>query len=464
MDEIRCAVLVVGGGPGGYTAAVRAGQLGLDTVVAEGTRPGGTCLTVGCIPSKALIHVADTFAEIHRHSAGESPFGIRAAAPTIDLAGTMAWKQAVVDRLGSGVDLLLRGAGVRVLNGWARMLDGKTATIATSDGDVVVRAENVILATGSQPVELAAIPFGGQVWSSSDALSLTSLPASVAVVGAGYIGLELGTALAKLGSRVTVLEATDQILPAFDGELVRPVAERLRELGIELHTSTVADRLDEAASVLHATAADGSTLDVDADVVLVTVGRAPRINDWGLEGLDLARNGPAIRVNDRGATSMAGVYAIGDLTGEPMLAHRAVAQGLIVAEALAGRNRGWDHLCVPAVAFTDPEIVTVGMLPDEARASGIDVLVTKSPFTANGRALSAADEAGFVRIVAAAADHRLLGVHAVGAGVSELAAGFALAVEMGGRLEDLDGTIHAHPTRGEAISEAVAQAFRRGAP
>ena len=456
MADINAKVLVVGGGPGGYVTAIRAGQLGLDTVLVEqngkGGGLGGTCLNVGCIPSKALIHAADAF----HHAVEQSrtaPLGIKVERPTIDLLRTVEWKDGVVGRLTSGVGALLKRHRVKILQGRAEMVDGKSCRIETDTGPQVVRAEHVVLATGSVPATLPNLPFGGKVISSTEALSLNKVPEHLAVVGAGYIGLELGMAYAKLGAKVTVIEALDRILPVYDAELVRPVARRLKALGVDVLTSTRAAGLSD----------DGLTLEggrsIAADKILVATGRRARLEGFGLDRLDLTMNGPFVQVDERCATSMRNVWAVGDLTGEPMLAHRAMAQGVVVAEIIAGHRRVFDGGVIPAVCFTDPEIVTVGLSPEEARKAGREVHTAQFPFQANGRALSMAAEDGFVRVTARADNHLVLGIAAVGTGVSELAGAFGLALEMGARLEDIGGTIHAHPTLGEAFHEACLRAL-----
>ncbi|WPZ33718.1 dihydrolipoyl dehydrogenase [Thalassobaculum sp. OXR-137] len=452
MRDISCKVLVIGAGPGGYVCAIRAGQLGLDTVIVDGAPLGGTCLNVGCIPSKALIHAADEFHKLDEAAAGNTPFGLSASAPKIDFAKTIAWKDGIVERLNMGVGGLLKKAGVKSIRGWAKFVDGKTVEVATDTGTQTIRAESVVIATGSEPVELPDLPFGDRVMSSTGALALKEVPRSMAVVGGGYIGLELGTAFAKLGCRVTVVEAADHVLPLYDAELVRPVLARLEELGVTVLTGAKAGGIDKKGlKVDHG----GESKTVAADKVLVTVGRRPKTEGYGLEELDLDRSGRFIRIDDRCRTSMRGVYAIGDVSGEPMLAHRAMAQGEMVADILAGERRSWDKVAIPAICFTDPEIVTVGLSPAEAEADGHKTISKLFPFQANGRAMTTAREDGFVRVVAREDNHLLLGVQAVGAHVSEMAAGFALALEMGARLEDVAGTIHAHPTHGEAFHEAA---------
>jgi dihydrolipoamide dehydrogenase len=459
VKEISCKLLVIGAGPGGYVCAIRAGQLGLDAVLVEAKKPGGTCLNVGCIPSKALIHAAEEFAKLAHIANGESPLGISVGKPKLDLAKTVLWKDGIVGRLTSGVSGLLKKAGVKVVAGWARFLDGKTVEVETETGQQVIRAEQVVIATGSDAVELPALPFGGKVISSTGALALTAMPRKVVVVGAGYIGLELGTAFAKMGAAVAVVEAQSRILPQYDAELTRPVARRLAELGIEVLTGANAKGLASTGDALSIETADGQTMALAADKILVTVGRKPLTEGWGLEAIDLDMDGPFIRIDDKCRSSMRGVYAIGDVTGEPMLAHRAMAQGEMVAEIVAGQNRSWDKVCIPAVCFTDPEIVTTGVSPEEAKASGIEIKTGLFPFRANGRAMTLGNEAGFIRVVGRADNHLLLGIQGVGAGISELSAAFSLALEMSARLEDIAATIHAHPTKAEGFLEAALNAL-----
>ncbi|MDB5524765.1 MAG: lpdV [Rhizobium sp.] len=459
MKDIHCKLLIIGAGPGGYVCAVRAGQLGIDTVIVEAFKPGGTCLNVGCIPSKALIHAADEFARVRQMAGGKKPFGITVAQPRIELAKTVQWKDGIAGRLNSGVAGLLRKAKVKIVHGQARFRDGKTVEVETETGVQVIRAETVVIATGSEAVTLPSLSFGGPVISSTEALSLTAVPDRLAIVGGGYIGLELGTAFAKMGSKVTVIETTAQILPNYDAELVKPVARKLEQLGVTVLTGAIANGLSADKASLLIETANGEQQSLAADKILVTVGRKARLEGWGLNELDLALAGKFLRIDDRCRTSMRGVFAIGDVTGEPMLAHRAMAQGEMVAELVAGRKRQWDKRCIPAVCFTDPEIVTAGLSPEEARAQGYEIRIGQFPFNANGRSMTLAAEEGFVRVVARADINLVLGLQAVGAGVSELSSAFALAIEMGARLEDIAGTIHAHPTQGEALQEATLKAL-----
>ena len=408
--------------------------------------PGGTCLNVGCIPSKALIHAAEEF---HRITAvNDGPLGIQASAPQIDLAQTVAWKDGIVKRLNTGVSGLMKKAGARFVQGRARFLDGKTVVVSGDDGEREIRAEHIVIASGSAPVELPFLPYGGDILSSTEALALTEVPDRLAVVGGGYIGLELGTAFAKLGSNVTVVEAADRILPSYDKALTAPVAKRLAALNVTVMTGAKAQGFAEG--VLQTDQGE-----VVANKVLVTVGRRPRTTGIGVEELALTLNGPFIKIDKTCQTSMRGIYAIGDVTGEPMLAHRAMAQGEMVAEHIAGHAVEWDKRAIPAVCFTDPEIVTCGALPGEIEG-------TKSsefPFMANGRAMTCEREDGVIRVVWRESDHAIVGIQAVGAQMSELSAAFSLAIEMGACLEDIAATIHAHPTQSEGLQEACLRAL-----
>src|SRR5271170_2225223 len=456
MNELRCKVLVIGGGPGGYVAAIRAGQLGLDTILIEADRLGGTCLTVGCIPSKALIHAADA-AHALREPQALNAIGLSIGPTKLDFAKTIGWKDSIVTRLTGGVGALLKKAKGRTLLGSAAIVDGKTVIARADTGESRIEAEHLVIASGSEPAPLPALPFGGDVLSSTEALALTEVPESLAVVGAGYVGLELGIAFAKLGARVTIVEALGKILPLYDQELTQPVARRLADLGVE--TLIGAKAISFAKGALLVAGTDGNERAIAADKVLVAVGRRARTGGFGLEKLDLTMSGPFVRVDEKCATSMRNVWAIGDVTGEPMLAHRAMAQGEMVAEIIGGHRRIFDKVTIPAVCFTDPEIVTAGLAPDDARKQGHELKIGLFPFTANGRAMTRRGEDGFVRIVARADNHLVLGIHAVGAGVSELSAAFSLAFEMGARLEDIALTIQAHPTMGEAFHEAALTAL-----
>jgi dihydrolipoamide dehydrogenase len=457
-QTLKTKVLIIGAGTGGYVAGIRCGQLGLETVLVDGGDGlGGTCLNVGCIPSKAIIHAASKFETVAR-AAGDGTLGITASSAAIDLSRTVAWKDGIVRKLNAGVAALLKRARVKVITGWATFADAKTCRVETGDGPVTITAEHVILATGSEPVELPFLPFGGDVISSTEALSLDAVPGRLVVVGGGYIGLELGIAYRKLGAEVAIVEMADRILPLYDKALTDPVMKWLTDHGVEMHLGARAGGFGDGK--LSITTKDGEPLQLDADKVLVTVGRKPRTSGWGLENMGVAMAGPFVKIDDRCATSMKNVWAVGDLTGEPMLAHKGSAQGEMVAEIIAGRDRRFDPVTIAAVCFTEPEIVSAGLGPLDV-AGRDDVITAVFPLAAIGRALAieAGEDGGFVRVLASKTDHRILGVQAVGQHVAELSNSFAQMLEMGAVLEDVAGVIHVHPTLGEAFHEASLRAL-----
>ncbi len=461
-------VLILGGGPAGYVAAIRTAQAGLDTVLVERSRPGGTCLNIGCIPSKALIHASEEF---HRLGAGGqvARLGIVSQTPALDLARLNEWKQGIVKQLTGGVEALLKRAGVRVIYGDAVVLDGKTVEIDTagSSDDSLERqrivCQHLVLATGSVPASLPMLPFGGRVVSSTEALALDTLPATLAVVGGGYIGVELGMAYAKLGAQVTLIEAQERILPAWDAALTRPVQRRLQKLGVDVLLGTQVQEGDADTGRLRLRSPQGESREVQVERILVAAGRRPLSREAGIDRLLLDMDGPYIRVDEQCRTSMRQVWAIGDITGEPMLAHRAMAQAEVAAAVISGRRRRrFDPAAIPSVCYSDPEVVVAGLLPDEARAKEGEIIEASFPFSGNGRALTLDATEGFVRVVARGDDHRILGWQAVGPNVSELAAAFTQSIEMCARLEDVAGTIHAHPTLSEAVQEAALKALGQG--
>ncbi len=467
MTEIRkCQVLIVGAGPGGYVAGIRSGQLGLDTIVVEGDKSGGTCLIRGCIPSKAMIHAAERFESLSKHSSENGHMGISISSePVLDMPSLISWKDSIVDRLNKGVESLLKGAGVDLVKGWATFTGPKRCTVKTSEGNIEIEAENVIIATGSSHIDLPFMPCDEEfVLSSTGALELDSLPSKVAIVGGGYIGLELGCALSKLGSEVTVIEGMDSILGIFDKELRRPLEIWLKKHGVSIHTGSLAKGAEvkgrgASKKVELSFEKEGELQSIKVDKVLVTVGRKPNTKDWGLEtmGVRMDHSGRFIRIDRQCRTNVPGVFAIGDVSGEPMLAHKASSQGEMVAEIISGLNREFDKVAIPAIVFTEPEIVSVGLMPDEAKERDEDIIVGKFPLAANGRALTLEAEktGGFIRVVARKADHVILGIQAIGSHVAELHGEFVLALEMGALLEDIADTVHAHPTMAEAFHESV---------
>jgi dihydrolipoamide dehydrogenase len=379
----------------------------------------------------------------------------------LDYAKTVEWKDSVVKKLGGGVAALLKRAKVNVLRGWATFSDARTFHVVNGDETTVVSAEHIILATGSVPLELPVLPFGGRILSSNEMLSLRHIPKRIVVVGAGYIGLELSSAFNKLGAYVAVIEAKPKILPAYDKKITEIVQTNLEEEGVEfyLEHEVIGYEDREDGVLLRLKTSSGEVIEVSSDIAFVAAGRRPATAGWGLERMDLEMNGPFVRVDGRCATSVENVWAIGDLVGEPMLAHKASAQGTMVAEIVAGRGGLFDPAVIPAVCLTDPQTVSVGLDPSMAAEAGSDLIFGVFPWSASARALTAGDGAdrGFVRVVARRDNHQILGVQAVGKNVAELSGEFSLAIEMGAVLEDLAATIHAHPSLGEGLQEAVFQ-------
>ena len=465
MQSKKCQVLVIGAGPGGYVAAIRAGQLGLSTIIVEGEKAGGTCLIRGCIPSKALIHAAHQFHNLAKHASNDGHMGISIPGPAeLNMANLVGWKEGIVTRLNKGVEHLLKNAGAELIHGWAEFQDAKTVKVGKGKDATIIQAENVILANGSVPIELPFMPFSEHVISSREALSLEQLPKHVAIVGGGYIGLELGITFRMLGSEVTVVEAMDSVLPIFDKELRRPLEIAVKKQKIKTYLGVFAKGVEETKdgrtqlNFIDKNEKDENKMQhVVVDKVLVTVGRKPNSAALAPTGVALDERG-YVKVNERCETNMRGVYAIGDVcnSGE-MLAHVASFQGEMVSEIISGHKRAYDPVAVPAIVFTEPEIVSVGLSPEEAKAEGHPVIIGKFPLGANGRALTQEAEktAGFVRVCAREDDHRILGIQGVGTHISELVGEWTLALEMGALLEDIAGTIHAHPTMTEMTHEAV---------
>ncbi|MCV6605381.1 MAG: FAD-dependent oxidoreductase, partial [Porticoccaceae bacterium] len=350
--------------------------------------------------SKAMIHAATRFEELGKHFK-EPHMGISIASqPQLDMAAVVAWKDGIVKKLTGGIGQLLKKARVERVQGWARFRDGKTCDVETADGTVTIEAEHVILANGSTSTELPFMPYGGNVISSTEALQLTEVPQNLVVVGAGYIGLEMGMAMRKLGASVTFVEALDRILPIYDKEMTRPIEMWLKKYKVEVNLQAKAKGVVEknGKNYLQYVDREGNEQEVLADKILVTVGRKANTQGWGLENMCVDMDGPFVKVDNQCRTSMKNVWAIGDLVGEPLLAHKASAQGEMVAEIIAGERRLFDPVAIPAVCFTEPEICGIGLTPDEANAEGIEVISGKFPFAASGRALAmdAGSDGGFV--------------------------------------------------------------------
>jgi dihydrolipoamide dehydrogenase len=466
MPEQRFDAVVIGAGPGGYPAAIRLGQLKVKTAVIEREYIGGVCLNVGCIPSKSVIHAAKMFEKMGH----ADELGINLASkPTLDMKKLQSWKGGVVNKLTSGVRTLLKGNGVTIIEGTATLgkagPDGHRITVKTANGgSETIIAKNVVLATGSRPIEIPGFKIDQQrVIDSTGALALDTLPARMVVIGGGYIGLELGMVYAKFGTKVTVVEALPRVLSSMDKDCVAVVERKLKKMGVEVMTNTKAKAWEDKGdrAVLTVELADGKAATIDTDKILMSIGRRPNSEHLGLDvaGVALDKRGYVL-ADDRLRTNVAGIYAIGDLIGGMMLAHKATKEGEIVAEVIAGHKAAFDVRTIPAVVFTDPEVASTGLTEDEAKAKGHAKLkVGKFPFAALGRALSVNDSEGFVKVIADGETGELLGVHIAGNGASDLIAEATLAIEMGAVADDLRLTIHAHPTMSEALMEASAVAL-----
>ena len=457
MPPVKCDVAVLGSGPGGYVAALRAAQLGKRVVLVERGELGGVCLNVGCIPSKALI-TAGGLKERIEH-AGAMGLKLKGAVE-VDLAAMVAWKAGIVKKLTGGVGQLLKHHRIETVMGEAKLAGPGLVRVKGADGAAAtIRCAGLILATGSRPIEIPGFRFDEkEVWSSTGALAPARIPGRLLVIGGGYIGLELGMFFAKVGSEVTVVEMTAGILPGTDPELSAVIARSLQRRGVKVRLSTKALGYEKKGGALAvALEADGRKETLAVDQILSTVGRRPNSEDLGLETVGLKPDARGfLAVDARRRTSVEHVYAIGDVAGQPMLAHKASHEGLVAAAAIAGdAGAAFDPVAVPAVIFTDPEIASVGLTEEQARQAGFEPAVGKFPFAASGRALTRNESDGFVKVVADRKSDVVLGVHMVGPDVSELIAEAGLALEMGATTEDLAATIHAHPTLPEALMEAA---------
>jgi dihydrolipoamide dehydrogenase len=456
-------VLVIGGGPGGYVAAIRAAQRDLDVTLVEKDAYGGTCLNHGCIPSKAFITAADV---AHDARTAEA-MGIHAD-PAVDMTGMAAWKDEVVDRLTGGVEKLCKANGVRLKEGTAAFEDEHTARIAHGGGEQgteSVEFEHCIVATGSRPIQIPGFSFADdRVWASKHALAAETVPDELVVVGAGYIGMELSTMFAKLGADVTVIEMLDSALPGYEDDVTRVVRSRAADLGVDFRFGEGARewrRTGDGIEVVTETDG-GETATHDADRVLVAVGREPVTDTLELDAVGLEPDGDGfLATDDRARTDLEHVYAVGDVAGEPMLAHAASAEGIVAAEAIAGEPAALDHRAIPAAVFTDPEIGTVGMTQADAADAGFDPVVGEMPMRASGRALTMNESEGFVRLVGDEETGLLLGAQIVAPEASELIAEVALAIELDATVGDVAGTIHTHPTLSEATMEAAENAMEQ---
>ena len=458
-------LVVIGTGPGGYVCAIRAAQLGLKTAVVEKRAThGGTCLNVGCIPSKALLHASEAFEEASKHFAD---MGVIVSAPELDLKKMMSFKQDGVDGNTKGVEFLLKKNGIDAYHGLGRVAGaGRVEVLSEDGGNQMLETKNIVIATGSDVTKLPGVTIDETiVVSSTGALELQSVPKKLLIIGAGVIGLELGSVWRRLGSEVTVVEYLDRVLPGMDGEVGKQFQRILGKQGIVFKLSskvTGVEVKDGAATVSVEPAAGGEAEKLEADVVLVAIGRVPYTERLGLEtvGVQLDNKG-RIQTDSHYATNVTGIYAIGDVIAGPMLAHKAEDEGVAVAELLAGQSGHVNYGVIPNVVYTYPEVASVGKTEEELKKDGIAYNAGKFPFTANGRAKVNHTTDGFVKILADAKTDRVLGVHIVGADAGNLIAEVAVAMEFGASAEDVARTCHAHPTLTEAVKEAALAVGKR---
>ena len=456
---IETDTIVIGAGPGGYVAAIRAAQLGQKVTLVEKGNVGGVCLNVGCIPSKAMISSAHRYQEA-QNSEG---MGVITEGVKLDFSKVQEFKESVVNKLVGGVDMLLKGNKVDVVKGEAYFAESNKLKVMDDKQSQTYEFKNAIIATGSRPIEIPGFKFGGRILDSTGALALEEAPKKLIVIGGGYIGTELGSAYANFGTEVTILEGTPDILGGFEKQMTQLVKKNLKSKNATIVTKAMAKSAEETENGVKVTyEAKDETHEIEADYVLVTVGRRPNTDELGLEelGIKMTDRG-LIEVDKQSRSSISNIYAIGDIVDGLPLAHKASYEGKVAAEAIAGEKSEVDYIGMPAVCFTEPELATVGYNESQAKDKNIEVVTGKFPFQANGRALGLNKTDGFVKVVARKEDGLVIGAQVAGNGASDIISELGLAVETGMTLEDIALTIHAHPTLGEIPMEAAEVALGR---
>ncbi len=454
-----CQVAVIGAGPGGYLAAIRLAQLGKDVLlIDENASLGGICLNEGCIPSKALIHAADFLEETRSaHQMGLSFDNI-----TFDIRKLVAWKDKIVKQLTGGVKFLVTKNGGDVMQGRARFVSDRRLEVLTENGPVLVEFEQAVIATGSVPLELPGFEFDGDfIIGAREALSPNSVPEKLVVIGGGYIGLELGSMYRRLGATVDLVDISAELLPFHDPEVRTAITKRMQQIGVTLHLNHKALSYTKGApGQVTIQSVDGKKTVLDTDRILVSIGRKPLTTDIGLNtaGIETDEKG-FIQVNDRLETNVPGIYALGDVVGGPLLAHKAYREAKVAAEVITGNSAAFDNVVIPAVVYTDPELAWAGMTETEAVKAGHNVVTGVFPFKASGRAMTLSAVDGFAKTIADADSKLILGVVIMGKDAGEMISEAALAIEMGAFLDDLAGTIHPHPTLSEGLLESVEAAL-----
>ncbi|MEW9677472.1 dihydrolipoyl dehydrogenase [Lentibacillus sp. L22] len=454
---VEVDTLVVGAGPGGYVAAIRAAQMGQKVTIAEKGSLGGVCLNVGCIPSKALIQAGHLTEQAH----GNEELGISTENVSVDFSKVQEWKGAVVNKLTSGVEGLLKGNKVDIVKGEVYFVDENTAKIMDDKQSQTYKFNNCIIATGSTPIEIPGFKFSDRVLDSTGALNLKEIPKKMVVIGGGYIGTELGSAYANFGTEITVLEGLKDILNGFEKQSSQIVKKRLKKNGVNIITEAMAKGVEESADGVKVTyEAKGKEETIEADYVLVTVGRKPNTEDIGLEqvGIEVGDKG-LIKVDKQCRTNIPNIYAIGDIVPGMPLAHKASYEGKIAAEAISGEKAEVDYIGMPAVVFSDPELATVGHTEKSAKEAGYKAKASKFPFAANGRALSLNVSEGYLKLITREEDGLVIGAQIAGPNASDMIAEIGLAIEAGMTAEDIALTVHAHPSLGEITMEAAEKAL-----
>lgn len=450
---IETDTIVIGAGPGGYVAAIRAAQLGQKVTIVEKGSLGGVCLNVGCIPSKALISASQRY-ESALHS---EDIGITAENVKVDFSKVQEWKAGVVKKLTGGVEGLLKGNKVDIVQGEAYFVDANSLKVMDENSSQTYTFKHAIIATGSRPIELPSFKYSKRVLDSTGALNLNEIPGKLVVIGGGYVGTELGTAYANLGSEVTILEGAADILSGFEKQMTALVTRNLKKKNVQIVTKAMAKGVEETENgVIVSYEANGEAKTVEADYVLVTVGRKPNTDELGLEqvGVKMTDRG-VIEIDDQCKTSVSNIFAIGDIVPGPPLAHKASYEGKIAAEVISGQTSEIDYLAIPAVVFSEPELATVGYTEQQAKEEGLDFATAKFPFAANGRALALNSTDGFMKLVTRKEDGLVIGAQIAGASASDMISELGLAIEAGMTVEDIAMTIHAHPTLGEITMEAA---------
>lgn len=450
---IEVDTLVVGAGPGGYVAAIRAAQLGQKVTIVDKGTLGGVCLNVGCIPSKALIQAGHLTERAH----GSEELGISTENVSVDFSKVQEWKGKVVKKLTSGVEGLLKGNKVDILSGEVYFVDKNTAKVMDDKNSQTYTFNNCIIATGSSPIEIPSFKFSERVLDSTGALNLKEIPKKLVVIGGGYIGTELGSAYANFGTEIVVLEGTKDILGGFEKQMTQVVKKRLKKKNVTIITEAMAQGVEETKDGVKVTyEAKGKKETVEADYVLVTVGRRPNTEEIGLEqvGIEVDDKG-LIKIDKQCRTNIDNIYAIGDIVEGMPLAHKASYEGKVAAEAISGEKSEIDYLAIPAVVFSDPELAIVGYTEKEAKEAGYKAKSSKFPFAANGRALSLNDSDGFLKLITREEDGLVIGAQIAGPNASDMVAEIGLAIEAGMTAEDIALTIHAHPSLGEITMEAA---------